>query len=1060
MSFSAKALRVPLRACVRMHGLPTVLSLLLLFTFFTFSAQSAMAAASTTPTVTTINGPLAVTVAAGDICQLTASVTANGAPVTAGFVTFLEGSVPLGTVAVQADGTATFHVWLPPGFFLISANFSGSDQGAPSSSEPASLPIEVSQEGLSSTSLSASGTGPYTLIATVTGDSNQTPFGAVTFTDQTTHTVLGTAPLAAQGVTSSLNPVPPAKGIAGDFNGDGRIDYATVSSGPGGTPEVIVMLANADGTYTTVTSTPFVNPQFPMVFAVADFNGDGLTDLAIFDSGSLYILLSDGAGHFTAGNGPTGLSNDMQFEAVGDFNSDGKMDVLVNLGPTATTSVNLAFLEGDGDGNLAAPQPSSADIYPVFGTADFNLDGNLDLIGTPIDPETESPGPQTIYLGAGDGIDYSQLPQSNFGGYVQPTPVPVYVPIVADFNGDGIPDLVFFNGGSTVTVLLGDGKGNFDAQTPIVTDIGNHNEGYAVPLDINGDGVMDLAVSVEDQPQQHDQPPPPYNMIELIGDGRGHFAVSPEVPTSSAGFGAYATAPVPYTYPSLGTTAPGFSALAPAPPVGTAVAALVGINLNGAGKHTIVATYNGIEPLPASSSAPLSLTQAGTGGPVNAPIAFGQGFTAGGMQLNGSAQLVGSAIELTDGGANEAGSAFFPVPMDDRGFDTEFTFQLDNAQADGFTLTFQDVNPQALGGTGGSLGYAGIPNSRAISFDLFDNNGEGANSIGFYGNGEQPDDRGGNYDLTALSGGTIDLRSGDIFKARIVCCYQNNLTVQLTDTNTGASTTVNWPEQNLGPTPVAYVGFTGATGALTSTQKILSWSYSPLPNYFEFNSQRTAVEPAMSDQGMMLNGGVTVSSAPGEMQLISTGIANQATSAYFQTPVDVRHFSTTFYFQGSNIMADGFTFVLQNAGLYAVGPSGGGLGYGPDTPYGNVGGGVPESAAIKFDFYDNAGEGTDSTGAYVDGSSPTEPALTLEGTGIVLTSGDLFRATLTYDGTTLTETISDVTSGATATETYEMDIPGAVGGDTAYAGFTAGTGALSGTENILDWVYVPAYEPQ
>ena len=70
--------------------------------------------------------------------------------------------------------------------------------------------------------------------------------------------------------------------------------------------------------------------------------------------------------------------------------------------------------------------------------------------------------------------------------------------------------------------------------------------------------------------------------------------------------------------------------------------------------------------------------------------------------------------------------------------------------------------------------------------------------------------------------------------------------------------------------------------------------------------------------------------------------------------------------------------MIQNAGLAALGPAGGGLGYGPDNisnPTYSSNAPIAKSVAIKFDMVNNAGEGTNSTGSYTDGSSPTVPAV-------------------------------------------------------------------------------------
>ena len=85
-------------------------------------------------------------------------------------------------------------------------------------------------------------------------------------------------------------------------------------------------------------------------------------------------------------------------------------------------------------------------------------------------------------------------------------------------------------------------------------------------------------------------------------------------------------------------------------------------------------------------------------------------------------------------------------------------------------------------------------------------------------------------------------------------------------------------------------------------------------------------------------------------------------------------------------------------GTSALGPGGAGLGYGAPSPGGN--GGIPNSVALKFDLYNNYGEGIDSTGLYVNGASPTVPALDMTASGVNLHSGDIFNVHMTYDGTT------------------------------------------------------------
>jgi len=155
-------------------------------------------------------------------------------------------------------------------------------------------------------------------------------------------------------------------------------------------------------------------------------------------------------------------------------------------------------------------------------------------------------------------------------------------------------------------------------------------------------------------------------------------------------------------------------------------------------------------------------------------------------------------------------------------------------------------------------------------------------------------------------------------------------------------------------------------------------------------------------------------------------------------------------------------FVIQGAGARALGPGGGGLGYGADTV--GVGGGLPRSLAIKFDIYSNSGEGINSTGIFTGGRSPTirqpglsggfpDKSITLDGSGIDLHSGHPFAVSLGYDGATLTETITDTVTSATFTTSYAVNIPGLVGSDVGYVGFTGGTGGLSAVQDILSWTF-------
>ena len=417
---------------------------------------------------------------------------------------------------------------------------------------------------------------------------------------------------------------------------------------------------------------------------------------------------------------------------------------------------------------------------------------------------------------------------------------------------------------------------------------------------------------------------------------------------------------------------------------------------------------------------------------------YPSGFTAGSLTLNGGAALNGTRLRLTDGGSNEARSAFFTTPVNVQQFSTSFQFQLTSPNADGFTFTIQNSGASAVGSSGGGLGYWEIPASVAVKFDLYSNAGEGPDSTGLYVGGAFP-----GANAIDLSNTGINLHGGDIFNAQLT--YNGaTLTVVITDTVTKASATqtytVNISAIVGGPT--AYVGFTGGTGTGTSIQDILSWSYNPVP----FTGPAFVSGFPASPSQLTLNGGAALN---GTRLRLTDGGSNEARSAFFNTPVNIQQFITSFDFQLTNPTADGFTFTIQNSGATAVGSSGGGLGYW----------GVPSSVAVKFDLFSNNGEGPDSTGMYLYGTAPIIPAIDLSSTGINLHSGDIFNAQLTYDGTTLTVVITDTATHASATQTYTVNIPTIVGGQTAYVGFTGGTGGGSAIQEILSWSYTPTPVP-
>jgi len=200
--------------------------------------------------------------------------------------------------------------------------------------------------------------------------------------------------------------------------------------------------------------------------------------------------------------------------------------------------------------------------------------------------------------------------------------------------------------------------------------------------------------------------------------------------------------------------------------------------------------------------------------------------------------------------------------------------------------------------------------------------------------------------------------------------------------------------------------------------------------------------------GLKVNGRTTLNG--NRLQLTDGGQA-EASSAWFNAPVNVQSFTNDFTFQFINPAADGMTFTIQNAGTTALGPNGGGLGYGAPLPGGTPG--IPTSVAVKFDLFQNVHEGTNSTGLYINGASPTSPSVTVLN-GVDMHSGDVLQVHMTYNGTTLTMTITDTVTNAAFTTSFPINIPATVGANTALVGFTGSTGLKTVTQ-IISWTYGP-----
>jgi FG-GAP-like repeat len=241
----------------------------------------------------------------------------------------------------------------------------------------------------------------------------------------------------------------------------------------------------------------YVGGSGPMIYiepwsvAVGDFNGDGKMDLVVGmqpggippSPGYLSVLLGNGDGTFTPLPTTTPLGAGPAAIALGDFNGDGKPDLAIPNFTDGTVSILLS--NGDGTFTVAPGTPITVGSWPeAVAVGDFNGDGQLDLAVANLNSNNVS-----ILLGEGDG---------NFAA-ASSSALSVYAPVsvgVGDFNGDGKLDLAVVSYGSTssnnLTILFGNGDGSFTAGAPQGSGLAG---GPVEVADFNGDGKLDLAVA-------------------------------------------------------------------------------------------------------------------------------------------------------------------------------------------------------------------------------------------------------------------------------------------------------------------------------------------------------------------------------------------------------------------------------------------------------------------------------------------------------------------------------------------------------------------------------------
>ena len=248
----------------------------------------------------------------------------------------------------------------------------------------------------------------------------------------------------------------------------------------------------------------------PSALATGDFNADGKLDLVVTNrsDNTLSVLLGKPDGTFGPKvDYPTGVNPGSV--VVADFDGDGNLDVAITnenciplslpRGPICGAGT-ISILFGNGDGTFQPHTDYATGTRPLsVVVSDFNGDGKLDLaVANNVDSTV------SIFLGNGDGTFRTRV---DYATTANPTSL-----IAADFNGDSKLDLAVGSEGS-LSVLLGIGDGTFQphAEFPGGASL--------VAADFNGDGRVDIAAAGD-------------VLYILLGNGSGSFAVAASYPSS------------------------------------------------------------------------------------------------------------------------------------------------------------------------------------------------------------------------------------------------------------------------------------------------------------------------------------------------------------------------------------------------------------------------------------------------------------------------------------------------------------------------------------------------
>ena len=283
--------------------------------------------------------------------------------------------------------------------------------------------------------------------------------------------------------------------LVGDLNGDGKADIIQFHPNAGSTFDVWIADSNGDGAFTHAAqgANYLVSSAALMGGVLTDMNGDGKLDVLLIDTsnpGVVWTFPGNGDGTFQNSTTTTLAGQTPDQLVFADFNGDGKVDFAGLNYSTERPDIYLQTANGFVQKGTDLITPDAVYDSCSLAAGDLTGDGKAELIAPNCSDENI-----TIFVNNGDGsfqtgVYYftASIPANTL---VNTNPTAA---MVADVNGDGKADIVLSNASSgDVTVLAGNGDGTVTLPT-VGFAVSGHPQFPALVADFNGDGLPDLVV--------------------------------------------------------------------------------------------------------------------------------------------------------------------------------------------------------------------------------------------------------------------------------------------------------------------------------------------------------------------------------------------------------------------------------------------------------------------------------------------------------------------------------------------------------------------------------------